>query len=199
MTENKRDETSEIEKNTKHREMPITVYILECEQGKYYVGRTERTVIDRVEEHFQNYGSSWTKKYKPIKVVKIYENAHELDEDLYTRYYMKFYGIENVRGGSYVSLKLPKYQEKTLIKEFRNADNVCFKCGKPGHYINNCPCPETSGGALSLMKDLANSIWDTMKIMMTTSDEKKCSRCGRNNHTVERCYATYSITGKKLS
>lgn len=46
----------------------VTIYILELENQKYYVGKTENPEV-RIDSHFQGEGSVWTKKYKPIRVL----------------------------------------------------------------------------------------------------------------------------------
>lgn len=114
------------------------VYILKCENNKYYVGKTERPLNCRIEEHFNRNGSQWTKKYKPLCVIDIKNNADDMDEDKYTKIYMRKYGINNVRGGSYNTLKLPDYKIKALKDEICTANNLCYNCMEKGHYISNC-------------------------------------------------------------
>lgn len=67
----------------------VFIYILELEQGKYYVGKTHHPQM-RLDHHFQSQGSAWTKKYKPIRVLKIIPDCDDYDEDKYTRMYMGF-------------------------------------------------------------------------------------------------------------
>jgi predicted GIY-YIG superfamily endonuclease len=74
------------------------VYVLQLECNKYYIGYTERQRDERFLEHFQNNGSKWTKKYKPLDVLKIISGTLQ-DEDEITLQYMKKYGWWNVRGG----------------------------------------------------------------------------------------------------
>lgn len=83
-----------------------SIYILSLEDGKYYIGRTSN-VEARIKAHFEGRGSVWTSLYKPIDVVKVYQNASEYDEDKYTLIYMDKYGIQNVRGGIYCQSILP--------------------------------------------------------------------------------------------
>ncbi len=52
---------------------------------------------------------------------------------LISKIYMKKYGIKNVRGGSYVTIKLNKNQIIFIKKEIYMADNRCLKCGRKGH------------------------------------------------------------------
>jgi predicted GIY-YIG superfamily endonuclease len=87
-----------------------TVYILLCQGNRYYVGKTDRPLESRIEEHFTNNGSEWTKRYMPIRVVQVVRNVDGLDEDRYTKIYMRRYGIDRVRGDSYTMCKLPDYK-----------------------------------------------------------------------------------------
>jgi len=114
------------------------VYILLCEEGKYYIGMTRRKVEDRFKEHILGIGSEWTKRYKPIKIIKEIENADEFDEDKWTKKYMKQYGIENVRGGSYCTIKLDNFTKSILEREICTIENRCFLCNENGHYIKEC-------------------------------------------------------------
>ena len=44
----------------------VFIYVLKCQNNKYYVGKTENPDY-RLESHFSEGGSAWTKKYKPIQ------------------------------------------------------------------------------------------------------------------------------------
>lgn len=100
----------------------IYVYILELEKDKFYVGKTSDP-DNRINRHFNNDGSVWTKKYKPIKLLELIENCDDYDEDKYTLKYMDIYGIENVRGGSFVTIIL---EESTIkyIKSISKTNNI---------------------------------------------------------------------------
>jgi predicted GIY-YIG superfamily endonuclease len=114
------------------------IYILQLENGKYYVGKT-RDIKKRFNEHQSGNGSAWTSKYKPICIEKEIRSTSQFDEDNYVKEYMMKYGIDNVRGGVYSSVILNFEQKRLLEKEFRGALNLCFQCGKSGHYIRCCP------------------------------------------------------------
>jgi hypothetical protein len=83
----------------------VYIYVLKLENNKYYIGKTE-TPKFRIENHFSSNGSEWTKLYKPIKIIEIIPDCDNYDEDKYTKIYMDKYGINNVRGGSYVQIEL---------------------------------------------------------------------------------------------
>jgi len=101
----------------------VFIYILELENKKYYVGKTTNPDF-RLEQHFNSFGSQWTKKYKPIKILELKPNCDDYDEDKYTKMYMDKYGINNVRGGSYVQIKLDKVTIENLEKMNREEQQI---------------------------------------------------------------------------
>jgi len=115
-----------------------TIYILKCQQNKYYIGKTKKTPEKRFYQHVNGSATLWTTKYKPTHIVEIIKNASSWDEDKYTKMYMYKYGINNVRGGSYTKIKLSQNEINYIIKEFQTANDLCYKCGSSSHYSNNC-------------------------------------------------------------
>ena len=87
----------------------VFIYALRLVKGKYYIGKTNNPCF-RLDTHFNSRGSVWTKLYKPIEVIELVSNCDNYDEDKYTMKYMDRYGIDNVRGGSFVSLKLLQFR-----------------------------------------------------------------------------------------
>ena len=85
-----------------------TVYVLQCEHDKWYVGSTINR-RKRYQSHFNEDGSSWTKLHPPLKV---YEEHKRVPEKYYlglesqiTAQYMFKYGVNNVRGAMYTRTK----------------------------------------------------------------------------------------------
>jgi len=100
------------------------VYVLELEGNHYYVGRTNN-FIQRMNDHFTNNGSLYTKKYKPIKIKEVVQEKSCYDERDKTIEYMEKYGWENVRGYTWcreIITKKPKIKTKnimsTQVKEY---------------------------------------------------------------------------------
>ena len=115
----------------------ICIYVLQLEKGKYYVGKTKDPYF-RIKSHFNSNGSKWTQLYKPLKILELKRNCDDYDEDKVTRQYMDKYGIDNVRGGSFVSVKLDKSVIHTLQQMEIGTNDKCFKCGEKGHFAKDC-------------------------------------------------------------
>lgn len=117
----------------------LFVYILRLKYGKYYVGKTTNPNF-RIENHFKYSGSEWTKKYKPIEILDIKENCDEYDEDKITIKCMNEYGIENVRGGTFVNFTLSEAMIDVLKQMINGVNDRCFICSSTNHYAKDCPC-----------------------------------------------------------
>jgi predicted GIY-YIG superfamily endonuclease len=59
-------------------------YVLQCQDGIYYVGRTTQ-LHNRLTNHFTGNGCVVTKTYPPIKVAGIYAGNVEKEKVLYGR------------------------------------------------------------------------------------------------------------------
>lgn len=174
--------------------MSTNIYILKLQGGKYYVGKSENP-MKRYQEHLEGKGSAWTKKYKPISVEKIISNASPFDEDKYTKEYMSKYGVDKVRGGSYVSINLDEVQEYTLQQEIRGATDCCANCGRKGHFIKDCYAKtDTSGNSLEESESDEEEIYHK-----PAKKSGACYRCGRTSHYSNNCYAKADKDGNDLS
>ena len=115
----------------------VHIYILQLEQGKYYVGKTNNPYF-RLEQHFNAHGSAWTQKYKPIHLEKIIDDCDDFDEDKWTLKYMTKYGIDNVRGGSFCKIILDKENKNIIQKMIMGSTDKCYICGEKGHFAKDC-------------------------------------------------------------
>jgi predicted GIY-YIG superfamily endonuclease len=113
------------------------IYVLKLQGNKYYVGKSN-DVKGRYQQHMGGQGSAWTKKYKPISLVESRNGVSPFEEDKVVKEYMAKYGINNVRGGAYVTEKLDEVQEYALQKELWAASNCCTQCGRKGHFVKKC-------------------------------------------------------------
>ena len=177
-----------------------TIYVLKLECGKYYIGRTNKKVIERFKEHKMGNGSAWTRKYKPIGIDKIDLDEDKFEEDKVTKQYMEKYGIDNVRGGTYCKLVLSNEIKEMISKELNGGTGKCYNCGKAGHYIQNCPlktqvwCCNYCSMEFPTYKDAAFH-----ERFHCKKKQKHCTRCNRDGHTVGQCYAKTKISTRPKS
>jgi len=135
------------------------IYILKLKNNKYYIGKT-LNVENRYEQHLNGNGSSWTKKYKPISIIKQIKSTSQFDEDKYVKEYMSKYGIENVRGGTYSSIELDEVSLFQLQKELWHSKNLCTRCGRNSHFVKDCYAKTDVNGNL-IDNDTTDSDTDT--------------------------------------
>lgn len=114
-----------------------SIYILKLKGSKYYVGKTSN-IEKRVRQHARGAGSSWTRKYPFEKLLRVFHNCDSFDEDKYTLKLMSIFGLENVRGGSYVSVVLPDEEISSITRRIRMATDKCLKCGSSDHFAYRC-------------------------------------------------------------
>jgi predicted GIY-YIG superfamily endonuclease len=114
-----------------------SIYVLRLVTEKYYIGKSNN-IQNRIMSHFSSEGACWTKKYKPIEVVEIMNNADPFDEDKKVKQYMMKYGIDSVRGGSYSRINLSTHEINFIKRELRTASDSCFKCGRNDHFESMC-------------------------------------------------------------
>lgn len=83
-------------------------YVLQLQDGKFYVGNTDN-VYTRLMDHKQMSPSSalWVKHYGPVqRVVEVSRNSGKHDEHYKTLQYMDMMGWQNVRGSSYCKVQM---------------------------------------------------------------------------------------------
>jgi predicted GIY-YIG superfamily endonuclease len=193
------------------------IYILRLEGGRYYIGKSNN-VIGRYQEHMNGSGSAWTRKYSPVALERTIENASPFDEDKYTKEYMSKYGIDKVRGGSYVEIELSDFHVEALKMEIWGAKDLCTQCGRKGHWVKDCRAKtDVSGNMIEYEKDSKKEVeWGcdycdrtfatafgcgiheksckgkrTNYVKQTTTNT--CYRCGRQGHYASNCYARTSV------
>lgn len=117
----------------------MIIYILKCEEDKFYVGKTNDIKLS-INEHFNGSGSTWTKIYKPIELIEKHESDDDYDEDKFTLKMMGLYGINNVRGGAFMDVNLQKSDIKTINKILFRINKKYHLCDKLNISHGKCFC-----------------------------------------------------------
>ncbi len=193
------------------------IYVLKLEGGRYYVGKTNN-LMKRYEEHLSGRGSAWTKLYKPIKLEETKENVSPFEEDKVTKEYMSKYGIDKVRGGSYVETELSDFQKGALNTEIWGAKDCCTNCGRKGHFVKDCYAKSNASGNKIVYDESSDEEeWGcdycdkrfrtefgcrihekSCKSKGAKGNGTKCFRCGRAGHYSYQCYASSHTKGYDL-
>ena len=136
------------------------IYVLECEHGCYYVGKTKQDPHERLEEHRSGRGAAWTRLHKPLpgrgfyrppRPVRVgYEDKAGLDEDMETKSMMKEKGIDFVRGGSHMQPVFTAEDKRMLERELNHDADVCLHCGGKDHFVKDCPLKKCQASSSSL-------------------------------------------------
>jgi hypothetical protein len=168
------------------------IYVLKCERGKYYVGKTSNPV-KRLKQHRDGEGALWTSEYRPICFDSLLKSdGAGYDESNATLDAMKKYGIENVRGGAFVQTDLAPSEIEVINKLIRGTSDCCFKCGKNGHFAVDChvAIEETDKNTKIYLSET--------KPDYKFRNKNACYRCGYDSHFLEDCDAFRDINGKIL-
>jgi len=96
------------------------IYILECEQDKYYVGQS-KDMMRRLIQHRYFRSVKWLKKFPPLKIYLLFlcdvETLGYWERE-YTRAMVWKFGISKVRGGSWTRVNLCMGDDQDELKEF---------------------------------------------------------------------------------
>lgn len=124
----------------------VTIYCLELEGGKYYVGMS-RNALNRVEAHIAEKGAAWTKKHRPVDYERVESDMKLSDEDRITLEMMAKYGVANVRGGKWCQVRLPEETYRDLVKKTEKMSaGTCDRCGRDTHGRSKCHAKTTIDG-----------------------------------------------------
>jgi len=97
-----------------------TIYLLELEQKRHFLYACENTYNSPFKLFLEVYLSfEYVQKYKPMNIIDQWTESTILDLDIQVKKQMLIRGIDNVRGGSYSSIELNKYQLSLLTTELQ--------------------------------------------------------------------------------
>ena len=172
----------------------MVVYVLALKDGFYYIGRFNISQIKN------GGGSSWTKLHPPVSVVEtIYRDAEydeEFDEDEIVYKYMKKYGVDKVRGGTYSSTLLSDYSIK-ILNEKLNKNEYIYKANENSVVTKTdtdftTVVYDTDFTTVVYDTDFTTVVYDSSK-KNQSSDSKKSSRVSSSSsaHVCSYCEVSF--------
>jgi hypothetical protein len=94
--------------------MASYVYILSCENSKFYVGRTN-DIGTRFLKHKLGQGAQWTRLHRPTSILDLVPDG-PFQELVCTLQMMKTHGLDHVRGGPWCNLELSTWDRDQIQK-----------------------------------------------------------------------------------
>jgi len=115
------------------------IYTLELKNNKYYIGKSDN-IINRVHNHMNGYGSSWTKMHEVVKLIPniTYNDDNNFGELIETLECINEYGINNVRGSMFTQANLSESDKIKAAELYCEMHDLCRKCGSNKHFITQC-------------------------------------------------------------
>jgi predicted GIY-YIG superfamily endonuclease len=168
-----------------------TIYVLQCENGKYYVGSTANKK-QRFKEHFQSArsGSKWTRIHKPIKVLKEYKRVskdHYLGlEAKITANLMWKYGVNNVRGAFFSHPRIYTQDDVDALRGFLGHFNSLSFSETFDVLLRTLPDGiEDKSTTMSKSARLPHRSIRSFNKVPRASD--RCHKCGGRGHWARDC------------
>lgn len=93
------------------------IYILLLENDYYYIGESSN-FIQSYQQHIDKRSCEWTKLHRTITIAKVIQQTKDYTIDDCVIEYMKKYGIDKVRGGSFSDVVLSPKQLDLLSNYF---------------------------------------------------------------------------------
>lgn len=182
------------------------LYILELTCGKFFVGKSKN--VEHTYAYYAcGFGPIWIRTYNPLRIIESRPLTGPTDVLDTTLALMKKHGINSVRPYDCDSIKLDDDVEQMIRFKMYAPPDSCGKCHSTGHSQSDCTNPpNTSWACQWCVSDYPNrhACEQHEKICRPPKESVQeakdwCTRCGRTEHTADRCYEVRHAEGWRLS
>jgi hypothetical protein len=104
----------------------ISLYFIGLEDNKMFLYPSFTKSKDQIMEDCAKL-YEYARVYKPRNVVFTIHDVDLFEIDSIVKLFMRMFGVENTRGGSYVDIDLPEYQKLALDRELFTASEDFLK------------------------------------------------------------------------
>jgi predicted GIY-YIG superfamily endonuclease len=176
--------------------MQESLFVLECSYDKWYIGKA-KDVLHQVTYLECGFGPDWTRTYSPIRIVEQKLITSPDDMMTVTKQYMKKYGIDNVRCETMCSLVsgegnahveparfLDPDFERALRFELYATDRSSSTNWNCQYCVSDYPT-----------RDACRHHEETCQYKPAPPPSNSCTRCGRHEHSTDRCYERRHVGG----
>lgn len=182
------------------------LYVLELTCGKWLVGKS-KDVEHTYAYYACGFGPQWIRVYNPVRIFETRPITGVDDVLKTTLALMKKHGIDCVRPYDSDGMRLDDDIEQVLRFQLHAPPDSCLKCHATGHQHKDCTQPaNTSWACQWCVSDYPNRYSceqhekgcrppppDTPPAVVDW-----CTRCGRTEHTANRCYEVKHTEGWKI-
>lgn len=174
-----------------------TIYVLECESGKFYVGSTSHR-RQRRRQHFESNrgGSAFTRLYRPIRVHAEYRRIPQRYylgmEAKITAQQMLLHGINNVRGAMFSETRNYTMADIDSLTAFLGHFNDLSYAHVRSTLKESLPSAAVADGenAAAAKRRKRKRARMRKKEKMKTTRKGRCFRCGKEGHYSYECPET---------
>ena len=106
--------------------MEYNLYIIELTDNRFFIHHQQNLDDSDSNKIMENCSHlfKFVYKYKPIKILDIILNIELLEVDRYVLQYMEKFGVDVVRGGSYIDEILPGFMTKSINVQLNTAFSI---------------------------------------------------------------------------
>ena len=160
-------------------------YVMKLQGNKYYVGCSQKAFIPYF-KIFDIIDNSWLATYAPEKIIHMQFGCDIFEVNKLTKKAMARFGIDNVRGGSYLQEKLSAVQMQVLQHELTLSQYKCHLCLERPHFQKDCTANLDADGKILGFEDCQNCS-EPGHASTACPRDNQCHKCGSTHHKAGSC------------